>query len=147
MGSRGYWVRSSVTMPVVAAFPWEGWLSVQVCWVEVVSLCKGRCQAASSRLQRREPAPGLALDISSARAGRRPGPSWPLAHGPPSCDEGDGLSHQWNRQGSCLAGCREARLVFPIRPPGPQEVSPAQLTLVGSFATEGETLVIEKKIK
>lgn len=31
--------------------------------MEVVSLCKGRCQAASSHLQRWEPAPGLVLDI------------------------------------------------------------------------------------
>ena len=145
MGSRGYWVHSSVTMPVVAAFPWKGWLSIQVCW-------GGGCESVQGPLSGCELAPaetgacaGPGTGHSSTREGRRPGPSWLLAHCPPSCDERGGLIHQWNRQGSCLAGCREARLMLPIRPPRPQEVSPAQLTFVGSFATEGRPLSLRRK--
>ena len=147
MGSRGYWVRSSVTMPVVAAFPWKGWLSIQVCW-------GGGCESVQGPLSGCELAPaetgacaGPGTGHSSTREGRHPGPSWLLAHCPPSCDERGGLIHQWNRQGSCLAGCREARLMLPIRPPRPPRSFSCSADFRWFICHRGEALVVEKKIK
>ena len=148
MGSRGDWVRSSVAMLAVAAFPWEGWLSIQVCWGGGYESVQGPPAGWELAPAEMGACTGPGAGHRSAWEGCRPGPSWLLAHCPPSCDEREGLMHQWSCQRSCLAGCREVRLVFPIRPPAPrQEVSPAQLTLAGSLATEGRPSSVVKKIK
>lgn len=142
MGSRGDWVRSSVAMPAVAAFPWEGWLSIQVCW-------GGGCESVQGPPAGWELAPaemgacaGPGAGHRSAWEGRRPGPSWLLAHCPPSCDGREGLMHQWSCQHSCLAGCREVRLVFPISAPRPLPRSLSCSAVFGWFTCHrGETLV------
>lgn len=143
MGSRGELGTFLCHHAGSGCIPWEGG-SPSGCWGGGYESVQGPPAGWGLRLQRWEPAPGLALDMG-AWEGCRPGPSWLLAHCPPSCDGGEGLMHQWSCQRSCLAGCREVRLVFPIRPlRPPPEVSPAQLTLAGSLATGRPSSVVKE---